>query len=64
MKQAEVGIQELRDHVDTLITIPNQRLLEVVDKGTSLRDAFKVADDVLRQAVKSISDLVRPEHRS
>jgi cell division protein FtsZ len=58
MKQAEVGIHELRDHVDTLITIPNQRLLEVVDKGTSLRDAFKVADDVLRQAVKSISDLV------
>lgn len=58
MMQAEVGIQELRDHVDTLITIPNQRLLEVVDKHTSLRDAFKVADDVLRQAVKSISDLV------
>lgn len=58
MMQAEVGIQELRDNVDTLITIPNQRLLEVVDKGTSLRDAFKVADDVLRQAVKSISDLV------
>lgn len=58
MMQAEVGIQELRDHVDTLITIPNQRLLEVVDKKTSLRDAFKVADDVLRQAVKSISDLV------
>ncbi|MCZ6872911.1 MAG: cell division protein FtsZ [bacterium] len=58
LMQAEVGIQELQDNVDTLITIPNQRLLEVVDKNTSLRDAFKVADDVLRQAVQSISDLV------
>lgn len=58
LMQAEVGIQELQDNVDTLITIPNQRLLEVVDKSTSLQDAFKVADDVLRQAVQSISDLV------
>jgi cell division protein FtsZ len=58
MRQAEVGIQELRDHVDTLIVIPNQRLLEMVDKRTPLRDAFKVADDVLRQAVQSISDLI------
>ncbi len=58
LMQAEVGIQELHDNVDTLITIPNQRLLEVVDKNTSLQDAFKVADDVLRQAVQSISDLV------
>jgi cell division protein FtsZ len=58
MRQAEVGIHALRDHVDTLITIPNQRLLEVVDKRTSLREAFKVADDVLRQAVQSISDLI------
>jgi cell division protein FtsZ len=58
MRQAEAGIHELRDRVDTLITIPNQRLLEVVDKRTSLRDAFKVADDVLRQAVQSISDLI------
>jgi cell division protein FtsZ len=58
MRQAEVGIHELRDHVDTLIVIPNQRLLEVVDKRTSLRDAFRVADDVLRQAVQSISDLI------
>jgi cell division protein FtsZ len=58
MRQAETGIHELRDHVDTLIVIPNQRLLEVVDKRTSLRDAFKVADDVLRQAVQSISDLI------
>jgi len=58
MKQAEVGIHDLRDHVDTLIVIPNQRLLEVVDKRTPLREAFQVADDVLRQAVQSISDLI------
>jgi cell division protein FtsZ len=58
MRQAEAGIYELRDHVDTLIVIPNQRLLEVVDKRTSLREAFRVADNVLRQAVQSISDLI------
>ena len=58
MRQAEAGIHELRDHVDTLIVIPNQRLLEVVDKRTPLREAFQVADDVLRQAVQSISDLM------
>jgi cell division protein FtsZ len=58
MRQAEAGIHELRDHVDTLIVIPNQRLLEIVDKRTSLREAFRVADNVLRQAVQSISDLI------
>lgn len=58
MRQAEAGIHELRDHVDTLIVIPNQRLLEVVDKRTPLREAFRIADDVLRQAVQSISDLM------
>jgi cell division protein FtsZ len=58
MRQAEAGIHELREHVDTLITIPNQRLLEVVDRSTPLRHAFKVADEVLRQAVQSISDLI------
>lgn len=58
MRQAEAGIHELRDHVDTLIVIPNQRLLDVVDKRTPLREAFQVADDVLRQAVQSISDLM------
>jgi len=58
MRQAEAGIHELRDHVDTLIVIPNQRLLELVDKRTPLRAAFQVADDVLRQAVQSISDLI------
>jgi cell division protein FtsZ len=56
--QAEEGIRELRSCVDTLITIPNQRLLQVVDRGTSLRDAFGVADSVLRQAVQGISDLI------
>ena len=56
--QAEEGLRALRGCVDTLITIPNQRLLQVVDRGTSLRDAFSVADNVLRQAVQGISDLI------
>ncbi|MGQ4808815.1 Cell division protein FtsZ [Candidatus Entotheonellaceae bacterium PAL068K] len=58
MRQADAGIHELRAHVDTLIVIPNQHLLEVVDNRTSLRQAFAVADDVLCQAVQSISDLI------
>lgn len=58
MRQAELGIHELRENVDTLITIPNQRLLEVVDRATPLRQAFRIADDVLRKAVQSISDLI------
>ncbi len=57
-EQAEIGLQSLRGCVDTLITIPNQRLLQVVDRNTSLRDAFGVADNVLRQAVQGISDLI------
>jgi cell division protein FtsZ len=56
--QAEAGLRELRSTVDTLITIPNQRLLSVVGKQTSLRDAFRICDDVLRQAVQGISDLI------
>jgi cell division protein FtsZ len=56
--QAEQGIRSLRDTVDTLITIPNERLLNFVDRGTSLNDAFKIADDILRQAVQGISDLI------
>src|SRR5256714_312483 len=56
--QAEHGIRSLRDCVDTLITIPNERLLNFVDRGTSLNDAFKMADDILRQAVQGISDLI------
>ncbi len=55
---ADQGIQELRAKVDTLITIPNDRLLQVVDKKTSMLDAFRVADDVLRQGVQGISDLI------
>lgn len=57
-QQAEEGLRMLRNHVDTLITIPNQRLLQVVGRGTSLKDAFRVADNVLRQAVQGISDLI------
>lgn len=58
MNYAERGIQELRDKVDTLITIPNDRLLQVVEKKTSIMDAFRMADDVLRQGVQGISDLI------
>ena len=56
--QAEEGIRALRGTADTLITIPNERLLQVVDTGTTLRDAFKVADDVLRQAVEGVANLI------
>ena len=56
--QAEVGVEELAREVDTLITIPNSRLLTVLDKSTSMVDAFRVADDVLRQGVQGISDLI------
>lgn len=57
-KVAELGIEELKDKVDTLITIPNDRLLQVIDKKTSLNDAFAIVDDVLRQGVQGISDLI------
>ncbi|HEV8248796.1 MAG TPA: cell division protein FtsZ, partial [Gaiellaceae bacterium] len=56
--QAEEGIQELRDQVDTLIIIENDRLLEVVEKKTSIVDAFRMVDDVLRQGVQGITDLI------
>src|SRR3989454_9248741 len=56
--QADAGMDALRGVVDTLITIPNQRLLAVVDRGTPLLEAFKVADAVLQQAVQGISDLI------
>jgi cell division protein FtsZ len=56
--QAEKGIQELKSQVDTLITIPNDRLLQVVDRSTSIAEAFRIADDVLRQGVQGISDLI------
>ena len=58
MLQAEAGIDALRGVVDTLISIPNQRLLAVVERGTPLTEAFKVADSVLQQAVQGISDLI------
>src|SRR5438105_14918695 len=58
MLQAEAGLEALRTVVDTLITIPNQRLLSVVDRGTPLLEAFRVADSVLQQAVQGISDLI------
>jgi cell division protein FtsZ len=56
--QAEQGIRALRETVDTLITIPNERLLNFVERATSLGEAFKIADDILRQAVQGISDLI------
>jgi cell division protein FtsZ len=58
MQHAERGIEELRGAVDTLITIPNERLLNFVERGTPLAEAFRIADDVLRQAVQGISDLI------
>lgn len=58
MLHAEQGIQELRKSVDTLVTIPNDRLLQVIEKKTTMLDAFKIADDILRQGVQGISDLI------
>jgi len=58
MQQADQGLRELRECVDTVITIPNERLLHTVERGVSLSDSFRVADDVLRQAVQGISDLI------
>lgn len=58
MLNAERGIKELKEKVDTLVSIPNDRLLQVVDKGTSIVDAFRIADDILRQGVQGISDLI------
>ncbi len=55
---AEKGIENLKEKVDTLIIIPNDRLLQVIDKNTSMLNAFKIADDVLLQGVKGISDLI------
>ena len=58
MMHAEIGIAELKDKVDTLVTIPNDRLLQVIEKRTSILEAFKIADDVLKQGVQGISDLI------
>lgn len=56
--QANVGVENLRAQVDTLITIPNDKLLQVIEKNTSIIEAFRIADDVLRQGVQGISDLI------
>jgi len=58
MRIAEDGLQELRQEVDAIIVIPNDRLLSLVDKSTTARDAFAICDDILRQAVEGISDLI------
>lgn len=58
MNSAENGYENLREHVDTLIVIPNDRLLSVVDKRVALVDAFKLADDILRQGIQGISELI------
>ncbi len=57
-KVAELGIEELREKVDTLIIIPNDRLLQVIDKKTSMTDAFGIVDDILRQGVQGISEII------
>ena len=56
--QAEAGLEALRECVDTIITIPNERLLSIIDRKTTMTDAFGLADDVLRQAIQGISDLI------
>ncbi len=57
-RNAEAGIEELKEHVDTLIVIPNDKLLETADKRMSLLDSFQLADDVLRQGIQGISELI------
>jgi cell division protein FtsZ len=57
-RQADIGLEALREAVDTVITIPNERLLAVIQRQTTLLDAFSTADDVLRQAIQGISDLI------
>ncbi len=58
MKNADMGINELKQSVDTLVVIPNDRLLQVVSKGTTMLEAFRIAADVLRQGIQGISDLI------
>ncbi len=58
IQSAEIGIANLKEQADTLIVIPNDRLLQIVDKRASLQDAFRVADDVLRQGIQGISELI------
>jgi cell division protein FtsZ len=56
--QADQGIEELRPHVDTLLAIPNDRLFDIIDENTTSLEAFRVADNVLRQAVQAITDVI------
>ena len=58
-RQAETGLAELKENVDALVIVPNDRLLLIADKKTSFKDAFKIADDVLRQGIKGISDVIQ-----
>jgi cell division protein FtsZ len=58
MKQSDRGLSEIGGTVDTVITVPNDRLLELVPRGTSFFEAFRIADDILRQAVQGISDII------
>lgn len=58
MLHAEKGIEDLKTRVDTLVTIPNDRLLQIVEKKTPITEAFRIADDVLRQGIQGISDLI------
>ena len=60
-RQAEEGIARLRENVDTLVIIPNDRLLMIADKKTTMAEAFKMADDVLRQGIQGISDIIKYE---
>ena len=55
---AETGISKLKEHADTLIVIPNDRLLQIADKKTGIKEAFRLADDVLRQGIQGISELI------
>ena len=59
LQSAVVGIGKLKEHADTLIAIPNDRLLQVADKRASLQDAFRLADDVLHQGIQGISELMK-----
>ncbi|MBR3928425.1 MAG: cell division protein FtsZ [Clostridia bacterium] len=58
MKNAENGIDQLKANVDTLVVVPNEKLLSIVSKGTTMTEAFKIADDTLRQGIQGISDLI------
>lgn len=58
---ADQGLQFLKDHVDTYIVVPNDRLLDIIDKNTSFKEAFRIADDVLRQGVQGISDTINSD---